>query len=976
VNRSHLLRVALVLFLSGSAALPFALWLLPGTGYRPGARAENLARHLLLRHGVEVDARSILFPGSPGQVAARGALQPVEVYFLGRTRGERMRDLYFVHAILSDRGIPVHVSPAFSLSKTAAADEHELRYDGQRYLAFGSSVGGATSVVTILDLEGLSQGALGGFTRAQRLQQHLTNWQETGRWRGLDRIEVKLHLAQPVRLRFAGSKLVIEERLGRWRAEIDPRSARVLSGPAQARKVEVGKRSFLSWAVDTVRSFSFVGPERIAWLEEAVYGVVDRARRISGSQVTASEIKDEMALPVLAAHPLEGALKIPGWPPPPLPPILRGALKGEGQWTLVEGPFLRRRPGLPSSFAMSFVRPDAERLFARVYFVAWDARRLELRMVGGTAEPRSATGELGRGMIPRDGKLLPRVVAAFNGGFQSMHGDFGMMEERTLYAPPRPWGATVARLADGATGFGTWDGAMKGPVPEWIDSFRQNLTPFVEDGVYNPWKRGSWGGGAGFLTGSGPKAQIIRSGICLHKSGHVLYALGNPVDGPVLGKAMHKVGCDYAIQLDINSGHVGFELFNIVPETEQEPPGWREEKYFQRSGKYPGVEGLRYFMREVVRGTGNNPVPRYTGREARDFFYLVERELLPGPDLALSSTQDRGEGRWTRAALPEAALRFPPAATRTAISANPSIRDSRVHLVKFDMRFLEPTLCVPKPKESCLPAAGTAPESTPLALLPLGTFAAGRAISVEGKTVAGSSGASRWLVLRPRRPEGPALPELASLPRDAAGAISIQGAPASATAAGAAAAAAAGATAAGQLQAAVCSSGSEGILLYAAGLRASQAELERALTLAGCPRGAALPLGSAEPLLLGKEGQGASYQTFLGDVLPPVASTPSLLLRRSSASWAPRIFTHVKVQPRGIWTQGQPERTRASSLHHAKRTAESLGLPPLKSLEDLCREPWSEVKDLKQYRWRDPQTGRTCGGADPLPKKKKRRAKP
>jgi len=60
-----------------------------------------------------------------------------------------------------------------------------------------------------------------------------------------------------------------------------------------------------------------------------------------------------------------------------------------------------------------------------VYLVAWDPRRLELGMVGGTAEPRSSTGEQGSGLIPRDRRLLPRLVAAFNGGFQSMHATSG-----------------------------------------------------------------------------------------------------------------------------------------------------------------------------------------------------------------------------------------------------------------------------------------------------------------------------------------------------------------------------------------------------------------------------------------------------------------------------------------------------------------------------------------------------------------------
>jgi hypothetical protein len=119
---------------------------------------------------------------------------------------------------------------------------------------------------------------------------------------------------------------------------------------------------------------------------------------------------------------------------------------------------------------------------------------------------------------------------------------------------------------------------------------------------------------------------------------------------------------------------------------------------------------------------------------------------------------------------------------------------------------------------------------------------------------------------------------------------------------------------------------------------------------------------------------GKGLQTIFGDALPPVASTSSLVFRRSKASFGPRIFTHVKPQPRSVWTLAQPERTRASALHHAKKTAEELGLPPPKNLEELCRPPYADVKELKQYRWRDPQTGQTCGGADtPLIKKSKKR---
>ncbi len=946
IYRAHLKRVLLAILLTCALTLPVALTLLPLSSTHNGALTKNIVSHILSRHDLVVDPASIITRDDElGSVS--GGLSPREIYFLGHPRGSRHRDVYFTHLILSDKAIPVHASPAFSLTNTSAADEQDLHFDGQRYLAFSAVIKGKTSVVTILDLQGLSPAALTDFTPMQKLQQHLTSWQETGRWRGQDRIEVKLTLPQAVRLTWRKGHLRIEGKIGDWAVTVDPMQAKVISGPGRARLVRVGKRSFLPWAVDTVRSFSWVGPEVIVWLEETFYGFLDRARRISGDEITDEEIKDEMALPVQADP---SAKQIDGWPPPPLPPILRRRIKGEGQWVDVRGPFLRHQPGMPSVFAMTFVRPDKERLFARVYFVAWDPRRLDLKMVGGTKEPRSATGEIGRGMIPRDPQQLPRLVAAFNGGFQTMHGDFGMMVNKKIYCPPMPWAATVARLADGSTAMGTWDGKAKiDGIPPWIHSFRQNLTPLVEDGKFNPWRRGSWGGGTGFITGSGPKAFIIRSGLCLHKSGHLMFVMGNPVDGPTLGKVMHKVGCDYGLQLDINKGHVGFEFFNVLAAGEQPPAEtarFKNRHYFAHTGSYPKVEGLRYYMREVIRKTGNNPVPRWTGREARDFFYLELRHTLPGQDLKPLNERPN-EGRWTTATLPPAAVRFPQAMARTFLHPTAAQPDVRVHLVKLDLRWLETTLCLPDEELGCLPAAGT--KEGPLAILPLGQFSAERVLLGDGKELAGSRGGAPSLALAPARPQGPMLPQLMQEPDLRPGSISIQGMapPASVPPSTDGASP--------RSLGALCI-GPDGMLVYAVGLGVDHAALEASCRAAGAKQ--TLHLGPSEPLLLGKA---TGYETVFGEILPPVATTPSLLLRRAKTSWAPRIFTHVKPQPRYIWTKGQPERTRASALRHAKRAIKALGLPPIKKLKELCKPPYREQEELRTFRWRDPRTGKVCG---------------
>jgi len=944
-SRRHLFHLGLLLALVAAIVIPVVLLTGPPGEYHTGQLEANLVSFLRTRHGLTVDPGQMMIPQH-----REGGLRPVGVYFLGHRAGEQHRDLYFSDFILSGRAIPVHASPLFQLTETRMADERELCLDrSQRFLAYASSMKGQTSVVTILDLSGLSRSDLRGFPARERLQQHLTSWQETGVWRGVGRIKVQLTVPQRVRLAWSGPLLTLTNARRTWSATVDPLKARVLRGPARATRVPVPRRAFVAWAVDTVRNFSFVGADRIAWLEDLVFGVVDRARRMSGATVSLAEIKDEMDLPLIRRR----TSHIPGWPPPPLRPILSERMKGEGQWVEVEGPFLRTEPQMPSFLAATFVRPDAERLFSRLYFIAWDPRRIDLRMVAGLRNPTSATGLRGPGHVPRNPKLLKRMVAAFNGGFQSTHGDFGMMVGRKVYAPAKPWAATVARLADGSTGFGTWDGKLPfGLNPEWIDSFRQNLTALVEDGKFNPWQRGSWGGGTGFFTGKGAKAHTWRSGVCLHKSGHVMYALGNPIDGPTLGKAMTRVGCVYGMELDINVTHVGMEYVHALGPDEKDPPdaaSFHKERYFAQAGKWIGVDGFRYFMRVAIRGTGNMPFPRWTGRDdEREFFYLVKRQLLPGADLPPMTAQP-GEGRWTFATLPETTHSFPPAMTRTYLHPDRTDPRRRVHLVQLDLRWLDSSLCVPSPGSDCIPR-GKAGER-PVAVLPLGSFGPSRALTAEGKALGEGKGSTEpYLNIRPLRVGGAALPIIASAPSTDPGSISIQSASTSIDG---------GATPQAHVPmvSALCTINEDNVLLYGSGLNVDRAQLAAAMKHAGCTR--VIHLGSAAPLTLVRKDETA---TIFGRVVPPLADTPSLVFRRSTkAAWATRIFGNVEPQPRRVWTMVQPEWTRNSVKRRANNVAQALGLPPIKHVNDLCRAPYTDHAELRKLRWRDPITGVMCG---------------
>src|SRR5205823_4037109 len=149
--------------------------------------------------------------------------------------------------------------------------------------------------------------------------------------------------------------------------------------------------------------------------------------------------------------------------------------EGEGLWQEVSAERSARNPNAPPPFYQTFIRVDPERPRKRVFLTAWDPAQVSLRFQTGTSEPIATTGLRGEGHIPRDPKLLARVVGGFNGGFQTYHGKYGVYVDHRLYVPPLPGIATVLATDDGRTGFGTW--AAGEPIAPDVLDLRQNLPP-------------------------------------------------------------------------------------------------------------------------------------------------------------------------------------------------------------------------------------------------------------------------------------------------------------------------------------------------------------------------------------------------------------------------------------------------------------------------------------------------------------------
>jgi hypothetical protein len=456
--------------------------------------------------------------------------------------------------------------------------------------------------------------------------------------------------------------------------------------------------NLVTWAVDRARASNPFGDAQLQWLKAIAYRVKDLAER-SATRIrgqAASEPDPDFEATVGAPTPPVKPPQTPGslvetqtpsiegpraWPPLPLRPLLSPALEHEGKWLSLESdPFVRMAADGRSPFATTFIRSDPDRPFARTLIVAWDPQVVLLHMMSGTEEPKSATGETGSGLIPRDPTTLNSVVAAFNGGFQGTHGGFGMQVEGTLYVPPLPFAATVARLNDGGVGFGTWPEAT-GVIPEFITSFRQNLTPLIQGGKVNPYGRDWWGG---VPEGWTDDTRTVRSGLCLTKQGLLAYFYGTQVDHIHLAEAMLRCDCDYALHLDMNQGHTGLEFYNVAKEEQLPSLAMPLSPMWQAEGQVEGAQAYRFRGRRLFRSMQLMNFPRYIQRQARDFFYLTLRPTLPGPPLPLPIGLKplRDEGVWSSAEF--ANQSYPPTAAKTWLRPDALRSGTKVHLLQLD----------------------------------------------------------------------------------------------------------------------------------------------------------------------------------------------------------------------------------------------------------------------------------------------------
>jgi hypothetical protein len=647
---------------------------LPGT-----ERSTALVRELAVQklEATENDVRWVDAPSG----ALRSRSEHPRALVRARRPGEGW-DVFLVRTRLSPEGTLLGVDDVYDLTRTSAVSEDKLAVLGS-HAAWTIGDTERTYRIELADLGGEPGKTGDDWTRVERAERALTNLQKTGQSGGVGRRSFKLDpAAHQVTLSLEAGALVViadEHRIAiPWKAGGHIEGERYLREDENAVSIP---GNLVTWAVDRARDLPWFGDERMQLTKAVAYRLFDRLDRAVGAVRPASAPENETEdLGVVTGSTAETNPDT-GFPPAPVPPIVTPPLEDEGAWLkLDKDPFVRTTSAVPTPFVTTYLRADGARPDSRVVVVEWDPRQVELDAVPGTEEPQSATGETGSGTIPRRPEVMTRLIGAFNGAFQSTHGDYGMMADGALLVPPKPFAATVARLEDGTTGFGTWPNEVT--VPPDVVSFRQNLTPLVADGKFNPYHRDWWGGVPHDWE---DETHTVRSGLCLTREGFVAYFYGTQIDHVHLGHAMLAARCDYGIHLDMNQGHTGLELYRADRADRLPALTDKLDGHWQTEGDVSDMPGYRFRGRRLVRNLQLMHFPRFIRRGARDYFYLMLRPLLPREPL-LVGTPEPGEGTWSVTTLPQHG--WPSALATTSVRPDPSRPETKIRLLMLDPTVL------------------------------------------------------------------------------------------------------------------------------------------------------------------------------------------------------------------------------------------------------------------------------------------------
>ena len=303
---------------------------------------------------------------------------------------------------------------------------------------------------------------------------------------------------------------------------------------------------------DTLRAV--VGGERVTALEEAVASVEDHVERVTndGKARSLGDATPAALLTTVEPDPLGAALARAPKDVAPLYPAV--AAPDDGAFRP-----LPTRFDTGSAIYRTMLHPDPERSYAELFVFALDLSQVSVHPVAGSIEPkadRPLPGVSRAGVIPEADR--PRLIAAFNGGFKSEHGGFGMRVDGTELLAAKSYSCTFAGNDDGALTIGTFS-KLTAPRESYA-WWRQTPSCMIENGDLHPGLRSettkNWGA---TLDG---KTVIRRSAVGLSADGKTLFVgISNSTTARAMALGMQQAGAVTVAQLDVNFSFPRFLVY-------------------------------------------------------------------------------------------------------------------------------------------------------------------------------------------------------------------------------------------------------------------------------------------------------------------------------------------------------------------------------------------------------------------------------
>ena len=226
-----------------------------------------------------------------------------------------------------------------------------------------------------------------------------------------------------------------------------------------------------------------------------------------------------------------------------IPSIYSKPIKNEGVW---EKFFISSETFRPL-YAKTFIRPDLKRSYVKVFIYKFDMDRLSLEFIPGKED--CTNDECNGGMTKNQKK---RVLWMFSGGYQYVHGKYGMKYQGKIILPPKPGAATLLMNTDGSYNIIEWPKDMTDD--NTCRTFRQNEKLLIINSKISPYINKLWG----YTPKNVDPIYTVRSGLGFTKNNELVFAFGEDLSAKSLAIAMIKAGVITGMHLDMNYYNVHF----------------------------------------------------------------------------------------------------------------------------------------------------------------------------------------------------------------------------------------------------------------------------------------------------------------------------------------------------------------------------------------------------------------------------------